>query len=215
MFCTIALTTSLVILVLPGVERCSMLARGASRMIFRLGGAWPRVHGLENLPAEPCVVAANHESFADGILLCALLPPRFRLVIKREMRPILLAGRMLSRIGAVFVEREEGKERIADVRTMLRGRALRTIAGNFPGGNLSSAARTAALPFGRLCRCRRRRAAGRSRGDSRLPRPAAVGFLAVHAFKNRSTLSGSDQGNGKRIPFPAGPSSSRRNAGWP
>lgn len=133
-FCTIALTTSLVILVLPGVERCSRLAREASRIIFRLGGARPRVHGLENLPTEPCVVAANHESFADGILLCALLPPRFRLVIKREMRPVLLAGRMLSRIGAVFVEREQGKERIGDVRTMLRAARSGQSLAIFPEG---------------------------------------------------------------------------------
>lgn len=133
-FCTIALTASLAILLLPGVERCSRLARRASRIIFRLGGARPRVHGLENIPDEPCVVAANHESFADGILLCALLPPRFRLVIKREMRPVLLAGRMLSRIGAVFVEREEGKERIADVRTMLRAARAGQSLAIFPEG---------------------------------------------------------------------------------
>lgn len=133
-FCTIALTTSLVILVLPGMERCSRLARSASRIIFRLGGAVPRVHGLENLPPEPCVVAANHESFADGILLCALLPPRFRLVIKREMRPVLLAGRMLSRIGAVFVEREQGKERIGDVRTMLKAARSGQSLAIFPEG---------------------------------------------------------------------------------
>ena len=133
-FCTVALSASVAILVLPGVERCSRLARGAARIIFRLGGARPRVRGLGNLPAEPCVVAANHESFADGILLCALLPPRFRLVIKREMRPVPLAGRMLSRIGAVFVEREQGKERIADVRTMLRAARSGQSLAIFPEG---------------------------------------------------------------------------------
>lgn len=133
-FCTVALSASVAILVLPGVERCSRLARAAARIIFRLGGARPRVRGLENLPAEPCVVAANHESFADGILLCALLPPRFRLVIKREMRPVPLAGRMLSRIGAVFVEREQGKERIADVRTMLRAARSGQSLAIFPEG---------------------------------------------------------------------------------
>ena len=133
-FCLIALTASLVILVLPGEERCSRCARGASRLIFRLGGAWPVVSGLENLPAEPCVVAANHASYADGFLLCALLPPRFRLVIKREMQPVLLAGRMLSRIGAVFVERQQGAERIGDVRTMLRAARAGQSLAIFPEG---------------------------------------------------------------------------------
>ena len=133
-FCTIALIASLLILALPGEERRSRLARTASRMIFRIGGAWPRVRGLENLPAEPCVVAANHESFADGILLCALLPPRFRLVIKREMQTAPLAGRMLSRIGAVFVEREQGRERIADVRTLLKAARSGQSMAIFPEG---------------------------------------------------------------------------------
>ena len=119
-FGTFALAASLAILVIPGEDRCRRCARAAARLIFRLGGAWPRVSGLEHLPAEPCVVAANHASFADGILLCAVLPIRFRLVIKREMRGVPLAGRMLSRIGSVFVEREEGAGRIADIRAMLR-----------------------------------------------------------------------------------------------
>ena len=134
MFGAIALTASLLILVLPGEERCSRLARAASRIIFRFGSAWPRVQGLENLPAEPCVVAANHESFADGVLLCALLPARFRLVIKREMRTAPLAGRMLKRIGAVFVERDEGKERIADVRTLLKAARSGQSMAIFPEG---------------------------------------------------------------------------------
>ena len=119
-FCTLALAASLAILVIPGKDRCRRCARAAARLIFRLGGAWPRVSGLEHLPAEPCVVAANHASFADGVLLCAILPIRFRLVIKREMRGVPLAGRMLSRIGSVFVDREEGAGRIADIRAMLK-----------------------------------------------------------------------------------------------
>ena len=142
---TIALSASLLIVVLPGEQRCSRLARLAARIIFRLGGARPRVHGIEKLPAEPCVVAANHESFADGILLCGLLPPRFRLVIKREMRPVPLAGRMLSRIGAVFVERGQGKERIADVRTLLRAARAGQSLAIFPEGTFGPEA--GLLPF--------------------------------------------------------------------
>lgn len=134
MWCMITLSASLLILVLPGEERRSRIARRGARLLFCLGGAKPRVRGIEKLPAEPCVVAANHESFADGFLLCALLPPRFRLVIKREMRPVPLAGRMLSRIGAVFVEREAGKERIADVRTMLKAARAGQSLAIFPEG---------------------------------------------------------------------------------
>lgn len=133
-FCSIALIASLAILAIPGEDRCRRCARAASRLIFRLGGAWPAVSGAGRLPSEPCIVAANHTSFADGVLLCAVLPIRFRLVVKREMQHTPLAGRMLSRIGTVFVDREQGAGRIADIRAILRtARAGQSLA-IFPEG---------------------------------------------------------------------------------
>ena len=134
LFCSVALLASLAILVIPGENRCRRCARAASRLIFRLGGAWPEVSGVEHLPSEPCIVAANHASFADGVLLCAVLPIRFRLVIKREMRQAPLAGRMLSRIGTVFVDREQGAGRIADVRTLLKAARAGQSLAIFPEG---------------------------------------------------------------------------------
>ncbi len=133
-FCSIAVLASLAIIVIPGEDRCRRCARAASRLIFRLGGAWPTVSGGEHLPAEPCIVAANHTSFADGVLLCAILPIRFRLVIKREMRPVPLAGRMLSRIGTVFVNREQGAGRIGDIRTLLKAARAGQSLAIFPEG---------------------------------------------------------------------------------
>lgn len=144
-FGAIATAASLAILVLPGERRCRQCARAASRLIFRLGGAWPAVRGLENLPREACVVAANHASFADGILLCALLPLRFRLVIKREMRQVPLAGRMLSRIGSIFVEREQSAGRIGDIRAMLQAARAGQSLAIFPEGTFRPA--PGLLPF--------------------------------------------------------------------
>ena len=34
---------------------------------------------------EPCIVVANHDSYLDGVVLAATLPPRFDFVIKREV----------------------------------------------------------------------------------------------------------------------------------
>ncbi len=145
LFCSIALLASLAILVIPGEDRCRRCARTASRLIFRFGGAWPAVSGLERLPAEPCVVAANHASFADGVLLCAILPIRFRLVIKREMRRAPLAGRMLSRIGAVFVDREQGARQIAGIRALLKAARAGQSLAIFPEGTFRRQA--GLLPF--------------------------------------------------------------------
>ena len=144
-FCTIASLASLLILVLPGTQLPRRFGRAGARLIFALGGARPSVSGMENLPAEPCIVAANHESFADGVLLCALLPPRFRLVIKREMRPVPLVGPMLSRIGSLFVEREQSAGRIGDIRTMLRAARAGQSMAIFPEGTFRPA--PGLLPF--------------------------------------------------------------------
>lgn len=133
-FCCIASLASLAILIIPGETRCRRFARAASRLIFRLGGAQPVVSGMAKLPPGPCVIAANHSSFADGVLLCAVLPVHFRLVIKREMRQAPLAGLMLRRIGAVFVKREEGAGRIADIRTLLKAARAGQSLAIFPEG---------------------------------------------------------------------------------
>ncbi len=144
-FCTIASLATLLILVLPGTQLPSRCGRAGARLIFALGGAWPSVSGMENLPAEPCIVAANHASFADGVLLCALLPPRFRLVIKREMSTVPLAGAMLSRIGSLFVEREQSAGRIGDIRTMLRAARAGQSMAIFPEGTFRP--ESGLLPF--------------------------------------------------------------------
>ncbi|HOG65691.1 MAG TPA: lysophospholipid acyltransferase family protein, partial [Spirochaetota bacterium] len=36
-----------------------------------------RIEGLENLPGEPCIIVANHESYLDAPTLIAKLPKRF------------------------------------------------------------------------------------------------------------------------------------------
>jgi 1-acyl-sn-glycerol-3-phosphate acyltransferase len=98
---------------LPGLERRRRLARGTARLLFRLAGIPLRAAGLENLlqaggpepRAGPCIVAANHASYLDGLVLTAVLPARFAYVVKRELENYLLSRVLLRRLGALFVER--------------------------------------------------------------------------------------------------------------
>ena len=138
------------------------------------------------------------------LLLCALLPSGFRLVIKREMRTVLLAGRMLSRIGAVFVEREQGKERIADVRTVLKAARSGQSLAIFPEGTFRP--EPGLLPF--------RPGAFAAAAAGELPVvPVAIrgcrrllpsGSWLFTPSSNRGALSGADQGNRRRAPIPPG-----------
>jgi len=127
-FTLFALATLVLALVVPGELRRRQLARSAARFVFRLCGAWPLVSGLDNLPAEPAVVVANHASYLDGILLTAALPERFQFVIKREMTSIPVAHLLLRRVGAHFVERSDTHGGAKDLRSIMQ------TAGN--GGSL-------------------------------------------------------------------------------
>ncbi len=79
-----------------------------------------KVQGLENLPATPCVVVANHASYLDGVVLYAALPPVFGFVIKREMSKVPVANLLLRRIGSHYVDRGSGNKSARDTRKLLK-----------------------------------------------------------------------------------------------
>ncbi|MCA1798510.1 MAG: 1-acyl-sn-glycerol-3-phosphate acyltransferase [Xanthomonadaceae bacterium] len=98
----------------PGLERRRALARRAAGAIFRLTGTPVEVSGLELLPPGPCIVVANHASYVDGVLMQAVLPPRFAFVVKNEMDRMPLAGFLLRRLGTEFVARFNAREGASD-----------------------------------------------------------------------------------------------------
>lgn len=116
------------IFVVPGLQRRRAIARGAARLFLGCVGMTLTVKGMERLPQGQCVIVANHASYLDGVVFTAALPPRFGFVIKREMAAVPLAGTMLRRIGAEFIERFHSDKRTADTRRVLRkalsGRSL-------------------------------------------------------------------------------------------
>lgn len=101
-----------------------VLRRGAARLIarafLRLAGMPLTVHGAEQIPLGQCVVVANHTSYLDGLVMTAVLPPRFAYVVKREMDRVPLAGLLLRRLGTEFVERFNRHRGASDARRMLR-----------------------------------------------------------------------------------------------
>lgn len=125
-------------LVTPGLMRRRAIARAGSRLFLRLAGMRLEVSGLDRLPAEPCVIVANHASYLDGVVFTAALPPRFGFVIKREMAGVPIAAAMLRRIGAEFVERFNRSKGATDARRLLRNAARGHSLVFFPEGTFSS-----------------------------------------------------------------------------
>ena len=92
---------------------------GAARLLLHLTGVGLRVDGLGNLPRDrACVLASNHGSYLDGLVLLAALPRQYAFVVKRELRTQFFAGRYLARLGAQFVERFDVRRSVEDANRM-------------------------------------------------------------------------------------------------
>ena len=126
-----------ILLFTPGLGRRRAVVRAIGRNVLKLVGMRVRVRGLERIDT-PCVVVANHASYLDGVVLQAVLPPRFSFVIKREMSRVPLAGTLLRRIGAEFVERHDRRRGARDARRLLRNAARGEALVFFPEGTFST-----------------------------------------------------------------------------
>lgn len=119
-FVVIGLLTLLALLMIPNMLARRRAAALAARLSLRCMFMPLKVTGLEHLPSGQCVVAANHASYLDAIVIKAVLPDRFAYVVKREMAEVPLAGLLLKRLGTEFVERFNPHKGALDARRVLR-----------------------------------------------------------------------------------------------
>jgi 1-acyl-sn-glycerol-3-phosphate acyltransferase len=123
----LAVAAVAVLLLTASLARRRAIVRTLAGVVLKFSGMRLRTRGLQRLQF-PCVVVANHASYLDGVVLAAALPPNFSFVIKREMSSVPVAGTLLRRIGAEFVERQNHRRRGQDARRLIReaehGKAL-------------------------------------------------------------------------------------------
>jgi 1-acyl-sn-glycerol-3-phosphate acyltransferase len=104
----------------PGLATRRRVARLAARFFLGWIGIPLRLEGGENLTAAgPRIVASNHASYLDGIVLTALLPPEHAFVAKRELETSFIARVLLRRLGTLFVERFDVSQGAAETRKAL------------------------------------------------------------------------------------------------
>jgi len=127
----------LTVAALPRPSWSLAVIRAAAKLFQRLSGVSLHVHGLDQLPRGACVIAANHASYLDGIVLTAVLPGIFSFVAKREFTARVIARVFLRHIGAEFVERFELARGVEDAREIARvARGGRTLV-FFPEGTFT------------------------------------------------------------------------------
>jgi 1-acyl-sn-glycerol-3-phosphate acyltransferase len=130
LFVLTAATVVVPVLLLPLPSWRWWAVRLASQLLCRATGLGPSVKGLDNLlPVEQdCIFISNHASYLDVFVVIAALPRRFSFLAKAELRENMLLRLFLERIGAIFVERFNIEEGLADTKRAVKaargGRSL-------------------------------------------------------------------------------------------
>jgi 1-acyl-sn-glycerol-3-phosphate acyltransferase len=132
-FLLVGIVSLIPLLLLPTLPARRRLIRWVARISLFCMGMRISSSGLDQMPL-PCIVVANHESYLDGVLLAATLPPVFGFVIKREMQRVPVAGWLLTRIGAHFVARNNGSGSKSDALRVLRSASSGQPLAFFPEG---------------------------------------------------------------------------------
>jgi 1-acyl-sn-glycerol-3-phosphate acyltransferase len=91
------------------------------RSVLFLAGCRLHVEGVENFAGTaPAVIAVNHSSYLDSVVLLAALPVDFRFVAKRELLSFPLISTVIRKVGHLTVERVELSRSVADAETVSR-----------------------------------------------------------------------------------------------
>ena len=128
------------LLVIRSEEARMWFAHQLARAVVRACGLSVTVEGLENLPqGRPAVLAANHSSYLDAMVLFAVLPPNVHFAAKREFGPVPVVGFALRRLGVYFVERVEPAGGIEDTRELTAAARRGETVAFFPEGMFARA----------------------------------------------------------------------------
>ncbi len=107
----------LLIMILPSPGWRWSLTRRAARLIILLSGTRLTVRGAGNVPQDQSfLVASNHMSYLDALVLMATLPSPCSFVAKAELAEKLLARLLLSRLDVILVDRFDMERGVEDAR---------------------------------------------------------------------------------------------------
>lgn len=110
------------------------VAKGILLIILKIKGY--KVRGAENMPAEgPVIIASNHISLWDPIIVGCSLPRQVFFMAKEELFKNPLLGKIISGLGAFPVKRGQGD--ISAIRKSLGVLKEGKVLGIFPEGTRS------------------------------------------------------------------------------
>jgi 1-acyl-sn-glycerol-3-phosphate acyltransferase len=134
----VCICAAVVWIVVPFAPRRSRwgVARAGARSALWLSRTRIHVEGIENLPERGAILAVNHSSYVDILILAAAIPGEPRFVAKRELASQRIAGPLLRRLGTLFVERFDLQAGVEDTRVMVEAARAGSRIVAFPEGTL-------------------------------------------------------------------------------
>jgi 1-acyl-sn-glycerol-3-phosphate acyltransferase len=111
-----------VLVLLPGARARRRAVRAGARTLLALLGLRPRVCGEDHLGGRdggPYLLATNHSSYADAVVVAAVMPPEVGIVAKAELAAIPASRFLFRRAGIEFVERFDRERGLEDSRRLV------------------------------------------------------------------------------------------------
>jgi 1-acyl-sn-glycerol-3-phosphate acyltransferase len=102
------------VMMLPRLKWRWTIVRTLARASLLLMGIPLSVRSIERLPKERAVTVFNHASYADAIVLAAVLPGEPAYLVKKELSSNFFAGPLLRRLEVLFIDRYDLAGGIAD-----------------------------------------------------------------------------------------------------
>jgi 1-acyl-sn-glycerol-3-phosphate acyltransferase len=113
--------------------------RRLSQLILRLALLRIEVRQTEELPSGPLIVAANHTSYFDAVVLAAAITRDLTFVAKRELFAVPILRTLLTRTGCVPVQRGNAIEAKADSVLIEASLRVGNVVVLFPEGTFTRA----------------------------------------------------------------------------
>jgi 1-acyl-sn-glycerol-3-phosphate acyltransferase len=110
----------------------------AARLLLRLMAVRIEVTGAWPAPGT-ALLAINHSSYFDSLVLAAVVPGEPAFVAKRELDAQYVAGPFLRALGTLFVERNDPEGGIADTHAALAAAQAGRSLAFFPEGTFTRA----------------------------------------------------------------------------
>jgi 1-acyl-sn-glycerol-3-phosphate acyltransferase len=114
MVATFGVLAWLAVMILPRLDWRWRAVRLMARAALAATAVPVTASGLDCVPRGHAMLVFNHSSYADALVLGAVLPGEPAYVAKRELAGQFIAGPFLRRLGALFVDRFDTHASLAD-----------------------------------------------------------------------------------------------------